>query len=172
MIILIFWNAIILAVREIFNMPHYNPFSVKSLVTITLLVLTLTLTSCASNNNKTTANISKTGALATIQIEKSKQPSSIDCSVSVKIVNQMKDTIWDGVSYHVAFLNKRNVTIGKLLGTPRQRTNTGASLTETGQVLNAKCEDIAGVSLIYFGYYPAGKNQLSVHNNRVKVEVN
>ena len=152
-------------------MPLSYPCSVRSLTSLTALVLTLMLASCASNNDKAAANVSKPGTLATIQIEKSKQPSSEDCTVSVKIVNQMKDTVWDGVSYNVAMLNKGNVAIGKLLGTPHQHTSTGSSLTDTGQVLDAKCEDIAGVSLIYFGYYPAGEKQVSVHNNRVKVEI-
>ena len=152
-------------------MPLYNPCSVMGLTTLTALVLTLMLSGCASNIDKKAANVSKTGTFATIQIEKSKQPSSGDCAVSVKIVNQMKDTVWDGVSYNVAMLNKSNVAIGRLLGTPHQRTSTSSSLADTGQVLDAKCGDIAGVSLIYFGYYPAGKREVSVHNNRVKVEL-
>jgi hypothetical protein len=159
------------ALREIFNMPLYNPYSVRSLTTLTALVLTLMLASCATDNDKTTANVSKTGPLATIQIEKSKQPSSGDCPVSVKIVNRMKDVDWDGVSYHVAMLNKNNVSIGKLIGIPHQYTKSGSILMDSGQVLDAGCDDIAGVSVVYFGYYPAGKKQVPVHNNRVKAEI-
>ena len=135
-------------------------------------VLVSALAGCAGNTNtNTTPKESKTGPLAIIQIEKSKQPSSSDCPVSVKIVNRMKDVDWDGVSYHVAMLNKNNVSIGKLIGIPHQYTKSGSILMDSGQVLDAGCDDIAAVSVVYFGYYPAGKKQVPVHNNRVKAEI-
>jgi len=133
-------------------------------------VLVSALAGCASNTN-TTPKESKTGPLAIIQIEKSKQPSSSDCPVSVKIVNRMKDVDWDGVSYNLAMLNKNNVSIGKLIGIPHQYTKAGSILMDSGQVLDAGCDDIAAVSVVYFGYYPAGKKQVPVHNNRVKAEI-
>ena len=135
-------------------------------------VLVSVLAGCASNTNiTTTPKESKTGPLAVIQIEKIKQPSSSDCPVSVKIVNRMKDVDWDGVSYHLAMLNKNNVSIGKLIGIPHQYTKSGSILMDSGQVLDAGCDDIAAVSVVYFGYYPVGKKQVPVHNNRVKAEI-
>ena len=32
-----------------------------------------------------------------------------------------------------------------------------------------KCEEIAGMALVYFGYYPAGKKQVHAHINTVRV---
>ena len=156
-----FWGAV--------NMLGHIAAPVKNLIFLAA-VLVSALAGCASNTN-TTPKESKTGPLAIIQIEKSKQPSSSDCPVSVKIVNRMKDVDWDGVSYHLAMLNKNNVSIGKLIGIPHQYTKSGSILMDSGQVLDAGCDDIAAVSVVYFGYYPAGKKQVPVHNNRVKAEI-
>jgi hypothetical protein len=169
MIVLMFITIISRDFLEVVNMLGHIAAPVKNLIFLAA-VLVSTLAGCASNTN-TTPKESKNGPLAIIQIERSKQPSSSDCPVSVKIVNRMKDVDWDGVSYHVAMLNKNNVSIGKLIGSSHQYTKSGSILMDSGQVLDAGCDVIASVSVVYFGYYPAGKKQVPVHNNSVKAEI-
>jgi hypothetical protein len=106
-----------------------------------------------------------------IGISKNLPSSSGDCPVSVKISNRMQGTAWDGVSYHVSVVDRKNVSIGQVIGAPRQFTKPGNDLAETTGVLGAKCENIAGVSLLYFAYYPSGKYPVHLHNSEVKAEL-
>jgi hypothetical protein len=123
----------------------------------------MVLAGCAADARKSGGDY-----LATIEIQKSAATSVADCAVAVTVGNRMRDD-WDGASYHVAMLNKKGVAIGKLIGVPRHFTRPGQKLADSGKVLGAKCQDIAGVSLIYFGYYPAGRKQMPLHNNQVGV---
>ena len=147
---------------------RHSPYSVSGLIFLTTIVLALA--GCAATESRNVTPDDSKGMLAIIQIEKS-QTSLSDCHVSVNISNRMKGAAWDGVSYNVALLDKKNVAIGRLIGIPHQYTKTGYSLADTGQVQGARCEDIADVSLIYFGYYPAGGKEVHLHNNRVKTEI-
>lgn len=147
---------------------RHSPYSVSGLIFLTTIVLALA--GCAATESRNVTPDDSKGMLAIIQIEKS-QTSLSDCHVSVNISNRMKGAAWDGVSYNVALLDKKNVAIGRLIGIPHQYTKTGYSLADTGQVQGARCEDIADVSLIYFGYYPAGGKEIHLHNNRVKTEI-
>jgi hypothetical protein len=128
-----------------------------------LVLVAAMLAGCASDTRKSGGNY-----LATIRIEKKAATSIEDCAVAVEINNRMRDD-WDAASYHVALLNKKGVAIGKLIGVPRHYTKSGQYLADSGKVLGAKCQDIAGVSLIYFGYYPTGRKQMPLHNGQVGV---
>ena len=150
---------------------RHNPYSVSSLISLTIIALASMLAGCAATESRNVAPDESKGMLAIIQIEKSPQASLSDCHVSVNISNRMKGAAWDGVSYNLALLDKKNVAIGRLIGIPHQYTKSGYSLADTGQVRGARCEDIADVSLIYFGYYPAGGKEVHLHNNRVKTEI-
>jgi hypothetical protein len=111
-----------------------------------------------------------TTKLAMIEVTRNTQKSQSDCPVTVRISNRTKID-WDGASYHLVMHNRNGVTIGKLLGSPRKSVKAGGNLVDTNQVLGAKCEQIAGTALVYFGYYPAGKKQISVHNVNVQIRV-
>lgn len=134
-----------------------------------IAVLVSALSGCATDGRKEAAFDSR-HPLAVIQIAKVAQKTAGDCSVSVKISNRM-NVAWDGVSYHLSMHSKRGVSIGKLIGSPRKHTKPGKELTDSGLVLGAKCEDITGTALVYFGYYPAGKKQVHAHNHTVRVEL-
>lgn len=139
---------------------------------IPVVILAALLLGCAGTTSKSGAGtLDKTDPLAAIRIQKNLSPGSTDCPVSVRISNRMKDTAWDGVSYQVAALDKRNIAIGQIIGAPRQKTGPGNDLAEISQVLGAKCENIAKVSLLYFAYYPSGKNAVHLHNNEVRAEL-
>jgi hypothetical protein len=152
-------------------MMRHNPYSVKSLISLTAIVLASVLAGCTTEGRKGALDDSGSGTLAIIRIEKTLQTSSNDCPVSVKILNRMQGAAWDGASYQVALLNKKNVAIGRLIGIPHQYTKSGYSLVDAGEVQGARCEDIVDVSLIYFGYYPTGGKEVHLHNNRVKAEI-
>ncbi|OAJ71400.1 hypothetical protein A7976_07680 [Methylobacillus sp. MM3] len=108
------------------------------------------------------------GTLAVIEIAK-KSPTSVgDCPVKVTISNRM-NIGWDGVSYHLAMHNRKGVSVGRLMGSPRKKTPAGEDLMDTGSVLGVKCEDITGLALVYFGYYPTGKKEAHAHVKSVRV---
>lgn len=134
-----------------------------------IAMIATALAGCATDGGKEAA-FDKRNPLAVIQIAKNAQKSAGDCAVTVKIANRM-NVAWDGVSYHLSMHNKRGVSIGKLIGSPRKPTKPGNELTDSGQVLGAKCEDVTGTALVYFGYYPAGKKQVHAHNHTVRVEL-
>lgn len=142
------------------------------LITLIASALALMLAGCAGDaSKKGTPRASRDNPLAIIQIEKGPPASAGDCPVSVKISNRMQGTAWDGASYHLALLDNKNVAIGRLMGAPHHYTKPGSDLVDAGLALGAKCEDVAAVSLIYFGYYPAGKKQVPLHIDRVKAEM-
>lgn len=135
------------------------------------LIATITaslLSGCAGETKKETTYGS--GTLAVIQVTRKMTQTDGDCAVSVKISNRM-NTAWDGVSYHLALHNRSGVSIGKLLGSPHKPVKAGGELLDSGEVLGAKCSDLTGIALVYFGYYPAGKQQVHAHVNTVKVEL-
>lgn len=136
---------------------------------VLVAVIASALAGCATDGRKETTFDSK-HPLAVIQISKDVQKKAGDCSFSVKISNRM-NVAWDGVSYHLSMYNKRGVAIGKLIGSPHKHVKPGKELTDSGQVLGAKCEDVTGTALVYFGYYPAGKKQVHAHINTVRVEL-
>lgn len=116
-------------------------------------------------------NISDTTTrLAIIEVTRNAQKTPSDCPVTVKISNRTRID-WDGVSYHLVMHNRNGVTIGKLLGSPKKRIKAGEDLIDSGVILGAKCEQMTGIALVYFGYYPAGKKQVSVHNANVQVRM-
>lgn len=111
------------------------------------------------------------GSLASIEVERKQQVSSGDCPVSVSIFNRMNRIAWDGVSFHLALRNKSGVAIGELRGIPFRYTEPGYGLVVSGQAQGVRCEEIAGVSLLYFGYYPTGQGQLRLRNSMVTVRI-
>lgn len=138
-----------------------------------ILMLMAILAGCATEASKTSppSESKKNVPLAVIGISKNLPSSSGDCPVSVKISNRMQGTAWDGASYHVSVVDRKNVSIGQVIGAPHQFTKPGSDLAETAGVLGVKCENIAGVSLLYFAYYPSGKNPVHLHNSEVKAEL-
>ena len=134
-----------------------------------VIILAATLAGCAGGLSS--PNVSDTTTkLAFIEVSRNTQKSQSDCPVTVRISNRTKID-WDGASYHLVMHNRNGVTIGKLLGSPRKSAKAGGNLVDTNQVLGAKCEQIAGTALVYFGYYPVGKKQVSVHNVNVQIRV-
>lgn len=134
-----------------------------------VIILAATLAGCAGGLSS--PNVSDTTTkLAFIEVTRNTQKSQSDCPVTVRISNRTKID-WDGVSYHLVMHNRNGVTIGKLLSSPRKSIKAGGNLVNTNQVLGAKCEQIAGTALVYFGYYPVGKKQVSVHNVNVQIRV-
>lgn len=136
----------------------------RSLAAIALAAL---LAACAGPG----ARDSATDPLVLIGIEKQSSTAGGDCMVNVTLVNRVRDTAWDGASYHLGLLNRKGVTAGRLMGAPRKPVAYGRELLDSGRVQGVRCEDIAGAEVIYLGYYPAGKAQVNVHNNRVRVQV-
>ena len=106
--------------------------------------------------------------LAVIEIAKKSKTSIGDCPVKVTINNRM-NIGWDGVSYHLAMHNRKGVAVGRLMGSPRKKTPAGEDLMDNGSVLGVKCEDITGIALVYFGYYPTGKKEMYAHVKSVRV---
>lgn len=135
---------------------------------IPILLLAALLAGCSTEAARSGAekeNINE--LLASIQIKKLQPSASTDCPVSVKISNRM-NVAWDGVSYQLGALNKNNVATGQIIGAPRQKTKPGSDLAENTQVLGVSCDSIVGVSMLYFAYYPSGKNAVHLHNSQVK----
>ena len=135
----------------------------RSLAAIALVTL---LAACAGPGTR-----DSTDPLVLIGIDKLSSSAGGDCMVNVTLVNRVHDTDWDGVSYHLSLLNKAGKTAGRLMGAPRKPVAYGRELLDSGRVQGVRCEDIAGAEVIYLGYYPAGKAQVSVHNRRVRVQV-
>lgn len=134
-----------------------------------VVVFATALAGCAGGLSN--PNVSDTTTkLAIIEVMRNAQKSQNDCPVTVRISNRTKIN-WDGASYHLVMHSRNGVTIGKLLGSPRKSIEAGGILVDTNQVLGAKCEQIAGTALVYFGYYPTGKKQVSVHNANVQIRV-
>jgi len=137
---------------------------------IPMLVLAGLLAGCAAEPGKTTASENLNAQLASIQVTKIKPTAVKDCPVSVKITNKM-DGDWDGVSYQLGAMNKLNVATGQIIGAPHVKTRAGGSLSENTQVLGVGCDSIVGLSVLYFAYYPSGKNAVHIHNSQVKAQL-
>ncbi len=136
----------------------------SSVLLITASALALTLYGCATSGGVN-------NPLALIEIERKQQTSSGDCPISVKIFNRFKGVAWDGVSYHLALRDKSGAAVGELQGIPLRYTEPGYGLIVSTQAHGVKCEEIAGVSLLYFGYYPTGRGQVRLSNNAVTTQL-
>ena len=145
-------------------MTHSSVRSMTKVLSVAVPMFALILTGCATT--RTTG-----GSLASIEIERKQQMSSSDCPVSVKIFNRMSGIAWDGVSYHLALRNKSGVVIGELQDIPLRYTEPGYGIVVSSQVQGARCEEITGVSLLYFGYYPTGQGQVRLSNSVVTAEL-
>jgi hypothetical protein len=135
-----------------------------------LTFLVAALAGCAGGANKEESGSDTVTKKALIQVTRNAQKSDGDCPVTVKISNRT-NVAWDGVSYHLAMHNKNGVSVGKLMGSPRRSVKAGGDLMDSGQILGAKCEQVTGMALVYFGYYPAGKKQVSLHNANVQISL-
>lgn len=149
-------------------MHHDFPRIGLSYVVISLVLL---LAGCAGDGSKKVSKPRINDKLVVIQVFDKKPTTTGGCSVSLKIINRMRDSTWEGVSYHLTLTNKRNASVGSLIGAPRKPTTSGGHLTDTGKVVWAACSDIAGVTPVYFGYYPSGKNQVSLHLSHIQAEI-
>ncbi len=106
-----------------------------------------------------------------VHMQLQKQPQGGDCAVALRVTNRMRDINWDAVSYQVALLDRKNVTRAKLAGAPRRYTRHGQFLEDAGRAYGVRCEELVAVSVIYFGYYPPGKRQTTVHLVNVRAEL-
>lgn len=131
-----------------------------------LLISIAVLAGCAGDGGRPVSDTS--GSVASIEVARKAKTSSGDCPVTITVTNRT-GTTWDGVSYHLAMNNRNGAATGRLLGSPRKKTASGDNLVDNGSVLGMKCEEIAGMALVYFGYYPAGKKQVHAHINTVRV---
>ncbi len=131
------------------------------------VALAAALGGCATPDRRESA----TDPLVIISLEKKSTTLAGDCTVIVAIANRVRDTGWDGASYHLSLLNRKGVSIGRLMGAPRKQVAYGHQLADSGRALSIRCEDIVGAELIYLGYYPTGKAQVHVHNHRVRISV-
>lgn len=129
------------------------------------LALVLLPIGCATE--KSGSSIDTRTSLVVIDIAKGPQKAA-DCAVTVSIENRT-GVAWDGVSYHIALHDKRGVAAGRLMGSPRTKVKPGETLTDRSIVAGSRCENIAAAAPVYFGYYPAGKKQVTVHNTNVRV---
>jgi hypothetical protein len=137
----------------------------KLRLTTTCLALMLVPMGCTTSDKPRSA-VDTRSALVTIDI--SKKPKGADCAITVAIRNRT-DTPWDGLSYNLALHDKRGVNAGRVMGAPRTRVKPGETITDRSTVAGTRCESISGAAPVYFGYYPAGKNQVTVHNTNVRV---
>lgn len=132
--------------------------------TAACLALALLPLGCATEKSGSAADT----RTALVMIELSKKPSGSDCAVNVRIENRTA-TAWDGVSYNLALHDKRGVSAGRAMGSPKRKVQPGDTLTDRSLVSGIRCESIAGAAPVYFGYYPTGKKQVTVHNTNVRV---
>lgn len=132
------------------------------------VLFALTLAGCATDAGRDRP-VRTHDTLVHMQLEK--QPQGGDCAVAIRITNRMRDINWDAVSYQVALLDHKNTTRGRLAGAPRRYTRHGQFLEDGGKVYGTHCEELVSASVIYFGYYPPGKRQTTVHLGNVKVEL-
>jgi hypothetical protein len=140
-----------------------------TLHTVWLAAVIVLLAGCGGGAGKESGSDTITKKAA-IQVTRNGQKSDADCPVTIKISNRT-NVAWDGASYHLALHNKNGVSVGKLLGSPRKSVQSGDDLVDTGKILGAKCEQVTGMALVYFGYYPAGKKQVSMHNANVQISL-
>ena len=131
----------------------------------TCLVLVLLPMGCAAPV-KSGSSVDMRSSLVTIDI--SKNPKGGDCSISLAIENRT-GTAWDGISYNLALHDKRGVHAGRIMGAPRTKVKPGETITDRSIVAGTRCENISGAAPVYFGYYPTGKKQVTVHNSNVRV---
>lgn len=131
-------------------------------------LLPLLVAGCASQSSNDPRDLRS--SLVVIELAKSTSKAA-DCPITVSIENKT-GTPWDGASYNIALQDKRGVFAGRLIGSPRIKVKPGDSLTDKGTVSGFACDKITGAAPVYFGYYPAGKSQVSVHNANVRVRFN
>lgn len=135
--------------------------------TLASLILAAILAGCAGPAPRESA----TEPLALVVVERQSTTAGGDCTVVVTISNRIRNTTWEGASYHLSLRNRAGKHAGRLLGAPRQAVAYGRDLADSGRVLGVRCEDIGGADLVYLGYYASGKTQQNVHLNRVRLSV-
>lgn len=139
---------------------------------ILLFMLAAVLAGCATTPTASNPQSDRlTDLLVSIQVTKTQPTATADCPVSVKITNKMNGMNWDGVSYQLGALNKLNVATGQIIGAPRKKTAPGGTVAENTKVLGVSCDTIVGLSVLYFAYYPSGKNAVHIHNSQVKAQL-
>jgi hypothetical protein len=129
------------------------------------LVLALLPMGCATDQ-KTGSSLDTRTTLVVIDISKSSKVA--DCAITVAVENRT-GTAWDGMSYNLALHDKRGVNAGRVMGAPRSKVKPGDTIKDRSIVPGTRCEDISGAAPVYFGYYPAGKKQVTVHNSNVRI---
>lgn len=131
----------------------------------TCLALVLLPMGCATDQ-KSGGSLDTRTALVVIDISKASKAG--DCAVTVAVENRT-GTSWDGMSYNLALHDKRGVNAGRVLGAPRSKVKPGETIRDQSIVAGTRCENITGAAPVYFGYYPTGKKQVTVHNTNVRV---
>lgn len=83
------------------------------------------------------------------------------CDLRLGVVNGMT-TSWSGFSYHVVFRGRAGQSVGESRGIPMQFMDPRSVVTASA-VASTSCEDVAGVEVLYFGYYPSnGGGQIQI----------
>jgi hypothetical protein len=78
---------------------------------------------------------------------------------------------WNGVSYHVVFRNAGGQAVGEARGIPYKFMDPQAVIGGTTSV-DASCDSIARMDVMYFGYYPAnGGGQIRLRNSAIRTAV-
>jgi len=119
-----------------------------------------------STEQKTGSSLDTRTALVVIDI--SKNTKAADCAITIAVENRT-GTSWDGMSYNLALHDKRGINVGRVLGAPRTKVKPGATIKDQSIVAGTRCENITGAAPVYFGYYPTGKKQVTVHNTNVRM---
>lgn len=78
---------------------------------------------------------------------------------------------WSNVSYHMAFRDKSRAAVGESRDIPSRYTEPGYGMVVTDIVQGVSCEEIAAVSLLYFGYYPIGLGQMQVNPSLISTSI-
>ena len=112
------------------------------------------------------------GTPATVVLTRNLDDSTSDCNVTLGAYNHMR-TAWNGIAIHVILRDAGNTAIGEIQGSPQRYTETGHGILFKKTVTGVRCEDIAKISVIWFGYYPAdGGGQRRFPNSSVETKLN
>ena len=140
-----------------------NQAAIRKITLITAVLIAAIVAGCATTNSKPPA---------LVQVVRNQKTEFIDCAVSVNVFNQMSGTAWTGVSLHVILRDRNNAPIGEIQEIPMRYTEPGYGITFQSKIQGVKCNEIAGLSILYFGYYPAdGGGQLRFRNEVVATEL-
>lgn len=107
--------------------------------------------------------------LASVKIEKlGTAPNG--CQVNI-LVSNYTTVAWDGVSIHLAFRDNSQVAIGEYQGIPMVYTEPERGIIVGNIIHGISCEQIAAVSLLYFGYYPQNQGQIQVEESSIPTSI-